>query len=307
MNARGHTDHRQSTTDAGRPMNESAMSTDGGSTSTRTAARPARRAAPPAWPSVALARVGLELRIYFRSRDEMIFGFFYPTVMMLIFGSVFGSQEAAPGVTYPQYFLAGIAATGVMLTSFQSVGVSIAVERDAGDLARLRTTPMPALAYFLGKAGLVLVTTVAGLTLLITVAHLGYDIALPTGTAWLTLAWVVVLGATAGTATGIWVSSLPRSGKSAGTVIPAFAVVLQFISGVFFVFSALPDWMQKVAAVFPLKWLTQGMRSVFLPESAAAAEPAGSWQHGMIALVLTVWIVGATALALRTFRWRKAS
>ncbi|HEY5879312.1 MAG TPA: ABC transporter permease [Nakamurella sp.] len=266
-----------------------------------------RRSAPPSWPTVALARAALEVRVYFRSRDEMIFGFLYPTAMMLIFGSVFGGQEVAPGVTYPQYFLAGIAATGVMLTSFQAVGVGIAVERDAGDLARLRTTPMPPVAYFLGKAGLVLVTTIAQLALLLTVAHLVYDIPLPNGSGWLTFAWVTVLGATAGTATGIWVSSLPRSGKSAGTVIPAIAVVLQFISGVFFVFSALPDWMQKVAAVFPLKWLTQGMRSVFLPESAAAAEVSGSWQHGLIALVLLAWIVGATLLALKTFRWRKAS
>jgi ABC-2 type transport system permease protein len=274
---------------------------------TRTATPTARTAAPPAWPGVALARTVLELRLYFRSRDEMIFGFLYPTAMMLIFGSVFGGQEVAPGVTYPQYFLAGIAATGVMLTSFQSVGVGIAVERDAGDLARLRTTPMPPVAYFLGKAGLVLVTTIAQLALLLTVARLVSSIALPSGSGWLTFAWVTVLGATAGTATGIWVSSLPRSGKSAGTVIPAIAVVLQFVSGVFFVFSELPEWMQKVAAVFPLKWLTQGMRSVFLPDSAAAAEVSGSWQHGLIALVLTAWIVGATVLALKTFRWRKAS
>ena len=55
-------------------------------------------------------------------------------------------------------------------------------------------------------------------------------------------------------------------------------LVLQFISGVFFLYSQLPTWMQKIAAIFPLKWLTQGMRSVFLPESFESREVSGSWQ-----------------------------
>ena len=85
---------------------------------------------------------------------------------------------------------------------------------------------------------------------------------------------------------GIAVSALRGSAASVGTGIAAFAVVLQFFSGVFFAFPELPSWMQQVAALLPLKWLTQGMRSVFLPDEAAAAEVAGSWEHGRTALVL---------------------
>ena len=69
--------------------------------------------------------------------------------------------------------------------------------------------------------------------------------------------------------------------------------MLQFISGVFFVFNDLPTWMQQVASVFPLKWMAQGMRSVFLPPSAESWEVSGSWQHGATAAVLLVWAVAA--------------
>ena len=62
--------------------------------------------------------------------------------------------------------------------------------------------------------------------------------------------------------------------------------MLQFISGVYFVFAELPEWMQSAASVFPLKWMAQGMRSVFLPEGAVVAETSGSWQLGWVALVL---------------------
>ena len=82
-------------------------------------------------------------------------------------------------------------------------------------------------------------------------------------------------------------------------------IVLQFVSGVYFVFSDLPGWMQTAASVFPLRWMTLGMRSVFLPDSYVVAEPGGSWEHGLTALVLLVWLVVGTALCLRTFRWTR--
>jgi ABC-2 type transport system permease protein len=63
--------------------------------------------------------------------------------------------------------------------------------------------------------------------------------------------------------------------------------------------------MQQFAAVFPLKWLCQGMRSVFLPDSFQRQELAGSWELGRVALVLLVWSAVALVLALRTFRWQR--
>ena len=81
------------------------------------------------------------------------------------------------------------------------------------------------------------------------------------------------------------------------------ALVLQFTSGVFFQFSALPPWMQQFAALFPLKWMTQGLRSVFLPESFAAQEVAHSYELPRVALVLGAWCVGGLILCLLTFRW----
>ena len=114
---------------------------------------------------------------------------------------------------------------------------------------------------------------------------------------------MVVLGIAACTLCGIAFSSLPREGKRAPAMVTPVALVLQFISGVFFVYTDLPGWMQQIAAIFPLKWLTQGMRSVFLPDSFAANEPAGTWESGRIALVLAVWVVVGLLLCLRTFRW----
>ncbi len=263
----------------------------------------------PGLPRLAWSRTVFEVRGFFRERDAVVFVFAYPIVMLAIFATVFGrggEVVAGSGVRFPQYFLPGMVATGVMLSSFQNLAISIAAERDDGTLKRLRSTPLPPAAYFLGKTGQVLVTATVQTAVLLAVAALAFDVPLPDEPArWWTFAWVFVLGTAAGAVCGVAYSSVPRSGRSASPVVIPVVIVLQFISGVFFPFEDLPAWMQQLASVFPLKWMAQGMRSVLLPDEAAAVEPTGTWQHGATALVLAVWLVGALVVGVRTFRWRR--
>jgi ABC-2 type transport system permease protein len=256
---------------------------------------------------IGVARGHVELLQFSRERDSMVFIFGFPIILLLIFGSVF-SDEIAPGVSFRQYFTAGMIASGLMITSFQSLAIQIAIERDDGTLHRLAGTPMPKGAFFLGKIILVIVTAAVQTMLLLILGALLFDLQLPSGPGrWLTFGWLSLLGATTFTLLGVAASGVPRSGRSASAVISPIVIVAQFISGVFFVYSDLPPWMQHVASVLPLKWLTQGMRSVFLPDSFAAKEPAGSWEHGRIALVLIAWGIVAAVLAMRTFRWHRRS
>lgn len=257
---------------------------------------------------LALARTAHELRLFFRERDAVFFIFLYPILMLAIFATVFGQEDpfadAGVDVTFAQYFLPGMIATGVMLSSFQNLAIFISVERDEGVLKRLRGTPLPASSYFLGKVGQVLVTTAVQTGLLLVVAATAFGVPLPDDAGrWATFAWVLVLGTAAGAVCGVAFSSLPRSGKSASAVVTPVVLILQFISGVFFQFDTLPGWMQNVASVFPLKWMAQGMRSVFLPDEMLAIEPAGSWQHGATAAILTAYLVVGLTVGARTFRW----
>ncbi|AEI11303.1 ABC transporter permease [Cellulomonas gilvus] len=271
-----------------------------------------RRTAPlPGALRLGVARTRYEVRTFFRERDAVIFIFAYPVIMLAIFATVFGQDGSdidfgGLAVSFPQYFLPGMVATGVMLTSFQNIAISIAVERDEGGLKRLRATPMPASSYFLGKIGQVLVNCLLQMAILLAVAALAFDVPLPDDAAgWGTFAWVFLLGTTTGAVCGVAFSSLPRSGRSASAVVTPIVLVLQFISGVFFRFDELPSWMQQLASVFPLKWMAQGMRSVFLPDEAAVLEVDGTWQHGMTAAVLGAWLVVGLVVGVRTFRWRR--
>ncbi|MFG3418606.1 ABC transporter permease [Micromonospora sp. NPDC049460] len=260
----------------------------------------ARRPGPVA---LGLRQGRLEITQFLRSRESVVFTMGFPVIMIVIFAAIF-DDRIAPGVSYTQYFITGMIATGLMTVSFQNLGIWIPIERDRGVLKRYRGTPMPKWVWFAGKVLMVVAIGIAETVLLLAVSVALFDLELPgTAAKWLTFGWVSVLGVTACTLCGIAISSLARTARSGSAVVTPVALVLQFISGVFFVFTELPSWMQQVAALFPLKWMCQGLRSVFLPESFGAREPGGSFELDRVALVLVAWCVVGLVLCLTTFRW----
>jgi ABC-2 type transport system permease protein len=259
---------------------------------------------PGAW-RLGLLRGGLEVRAFFRRREQAIFTFAFPIVFLFLFASIFSDDVEGAGITASQLYVPAMIAAGIMSTSFQSLGISIAIERDEKQLRRLRGTPMPPAAYFLGKVWLVLVTGLLETAALLLVGVVFYDVDLPAGAGdWLTFGWIFVLGLTGCALLGIAISSVPKSGQSATSVVVLPFLVLQFISGVYIAIGTIPDWMLNIGALFPLKWMCQGLRGVFLPESAAVLEQAGGWEYGRIALILSAWCIGGLVLCLLTFRWK---
>jgi ABC-2 type transport system permease protein len=267
------------------------------------AARTTERTRTPSLARVSLARARIEVLQFFREKDSVAFTFALPIAFLMLFSAVFSGE--INGVSTARYFTAGFIASGIMGSSFQTLAIGIALERDDGSLKRLRGTPMPPAAYLLGKVAMAFVVGVAQLAILLAVATLFYGVPLPDASGWVTLAWVFVLGISACSLLGIAFSAVARSGRSASAVVTLPFLILQFISGVFFVFSDLPARLQEVAALFPLKWMCQGLRSVFLPDSFAGAEPAGAWELTTVAGVLGVWLVLGLAISLRTFRWMR--
>ncbi|MBC7463596.1 MAG: ABC transporter permease [Actinobacteria bacterium] len=253
--------------------------------------------------TLGLRRGKIEIRQFVRQRESVVFTLLFPLILMAIFGSVF-TGEIAFGVTFSQYFLAGMIATGLVNSGFQQLAINIPMERDDGSLKRLRGTPMPVASYFIGKTILVLASIVFQVFFLLLGGLIFFDIRLPsTGAKWLILAAILFIGTAGSTALGTAFSSIPKNGRGASALVTPLVIVLQFFSGVFFVFTQLPQWMQQFAALFPLKWLCQGIRSVFLPDEFAQNEVAHSWETGKTLLVLSIWFVIGLAFSIRTFKW----
>ena len=254
---------------------------------------------------IGLLRSKLELKQFLRQRESVVFTLFFPVILLFIFGSVF-QDTIAPGVTFSQYFVAGMVASGLVNTGFQQLAITIPMEKDDGTLKRLRGTPMSVTSYFIGKALLVTILMIIQTALLLFFGTVLFGLNLPTDmNSWWTFTWLIILGSACSTVLGIAFSVVPKTGRGASAVVSPIVIILQFFSGVFFVFTSLPTWMQQFAALFPLKWLTQGMRSVFLPDDFASQEVAGNWEIGRTALVLFIWLLVGLVLAIKTFKWSR--
>jgi ABC-2 type transport system permease protein len=269
-----------------------------------------RAAVRPSMLRLGTSRIRYETRGYFRSPDAVFFTFLFPLIMLGIFTAAFSaSGDIVPGpgmegISVGAYYLPGMLAAGMLLSGVQNLAVDIATEKSDGTLKRLGGTPLSPVSYFLGKIGQVFVTAVLQAGLLLLVAGTLFGIALPTTSeAWLTFAWVFVLGVATSALCGIALSAVPRSGKSATAVVIPIVLVLQFISGVYLQFSQLPEWMQNIASIFPLKWMAQGMRAVFLPEDFETLEQHGQWDLGWVAVALLAWLVIGLVVSRLTFRW----
>lgn len=254
------------------------------------------------------ARIGVETKMYFRAADTLFFTFLFPFVMLAIFSAAFSAsgEVGPPGaeISIAALYLPAMLSAGIFLSGVQNLAIDIALEKSNGTLKRLGGTPLSPVGYFAGKIGQVFVTGTLQAALLILAGWLVLGIDMPTDPEkWLTFAWVFVLGLTTCALIGIALSALPRTGKSAAAVVIPIGLILQFISGVYLQWNMLPDWLQNIASVFPLKWIAQGMRSVFLPDGWEALEQNASWNLPGVAIALLVWLVVGLVLSRLTFRW----
>src|SRR5262249_8908803 len=121
----------------------------------------------------------IELKQFFGEREAVVFVFLFPPLLQVIFGAVFSQQIGGTGINFRQVFVPGMIASGIMSVSFQSLAIGVAMERDDGTLKRLRGTPMPTSAYFLGKIVLVFVAGVLAVAALLPTAALFLRVHLP--------------------------------------------------------------------------------------------------------------------------------
>ena len=206
---------------------------------------------------------------------------------------VAGTDLLMPTVALPS-ILAGLVAFGVII----GPAYSLAMEREDGTLLQHKALPHGIQSYVTGQVTLHSLGLGPTLAILLVPSFLLFDGLMSEGAAgWATVAWVLGLGLLATMPIGIMIGALVPSVQKVGTwgMLPVLLVTA--ISGIFVPVQALWGWLHPIAQVFPIYWIGLGMRSAFLPDSAAAAELTGSWRTGQTVLVLAAWAVAGLLLA----------
>jgi ABC-2 type transport system permease protein len=83
---------------------------------------------------------------------------------------------------------------------------------------------------------------------------------------------------------------------AAGFVVQVVQMPLMFLSGIFFPFDFMPDFLRSVARLLPLTYLGDGLRQTMVNSTQVAP-------LGIDVVILAGWLVVCLAIAARSFRW----
>lgn len=216
-----------------------------------------------------------------------------------------GTSLLYPSVAMPS-ILGALVAFGVVI----GPAYTLAMEREDGTLLRAKAVPNGLVGYVSGQVLYQSLNIVPSLAVILLPGFLIFDGLMERGVSgWMTVIWVLALGLLATLPIGMIIGSLVPSTQKVGTWGMLPIMVLAGISGIFYSIQQLWGWVQVVAQVFPMYWLGLGMRSAFLPDSAAALEIGGSWRTFETVLVLCAWaVVGllVTPVVLRRMARRQS-
>jgi len=198
-----------------------------------------------------------------------------------------------PNLDDGDYFVPGIMANVVLIATMILMAMTVVREREQGTLERLMVTPLARLEFVIGK--------------LVPVALIGlFDVALVTAVAvgWfgvpfrgdpvaLLLASMLYLMSTLGM--GLLISSYASTQQQA--MLTAFFILMPMVilSGFAFPIRNMPDWIQYVTYLDPLRYYLVVIRDLFLKGGGIASH---TFQYSMMALL------GSSALGLSLIRVR---
>ena len=233
-----------------------------------------------------------EAKLVFREPITWLAAIALPTVILLIFGSMFGPAEPDPalgGLRFIDVFVPSLVVITVGTLGIQTLPIRLATYREKGVLRRLSTTPAHPLRLLVAQLAIYMVTAIVALVLLVIVANVAYAVPLPSQPVYYVVAFL--LGMASLFAIGLLVAALAPSSRVATAVaIPMFFVVM-FLGGVYLPRVYLPDILIRIGDFTPPG--VQGLQDAWLGTAPQLAPLAGM-------AILTV-VLGA--VAVRIFRW----
>ena len=228
-----------------------------------------------------------ERKLFWRNPSAAFFNFLLPLLLLVLTATAFQVDDDSLEVLIP-----GIAGMGVLANTFTSLAFNLTVLREDGVLKRIRGTPIPAGAYLAGLMGSVTLNAFLQVAMVVAIGNLAYGVDWPADPALLVL--FTLLGVACFAALGVAFSHAIPNQDSAPAYTNAVFLPLIFISGVFYSTDNLPEAINLIAEVLPLKHLIDGL---------SAAIVGGDVGVGVAAGVLAAWMIAGVVLAVRFFRW----
>jgi ABC-2 type transport system permease protein len=223
----------------------------------------------------------------FRNRRFLVFSLGFPLVLFLF---IAGSNRNAhlDGISFPLYYMTGMAAWGTM-TAVISSGARIAAERQVGWTRQMRITPLTTAAYFRAK---VLCGYLMALFSLAVLYLAGTSMGVRLSAAeWLTMTALLLIGLVPFAVLGVMLGHL-LSVDSMGPAMGGITTLFALLGGAWGPLATSGVFLSIVKCL-PSYWLVQAAKTAL---GSSGWPPAEAW------VVIAAWTVGLAFVAARVYR-----
>lgn len=251
----------------------------------------------PSAPALLLHQTRYESRIFWRTPISAFFTVIFPLMIFVVFALVFGNEEIEElGINTAQFYAPALAVFSAVSATYTNIAISTTYQRDEGILKRARGTPLPSWIFLGGKIAAAITIAIIGTVVMLSVGGVFFGVRLYADSI-IPLVLTFLVGVATFGALGLLVAAIAPNGSAATAIAQATLLPLAFISGVFLVPGQnTPDWLNAVAAFFPLKHFAEPFTAGFSP----IADHGVQWAD---LAYMAVWGVIALTLAIRWFKW----
>ncbi|MGB5757416.1 MAG: ABC transporter permease [Acidimicrobiales bacterium] len=241
-------------------------------------------------------QVGFDLLIFRRNPAATFFTVVLPLIFLVIFTSIFGNETLSNGAKVATLYVPGILALAIISATAVNLAITMTARRERGVLKRVRGTPIPPWVFVAAQATAGFAISVVMTVVIIVVGRVLFGVSLQAAGVPALLISVLV-GAASFAMIGLALTTIIPSEDAAPAITNAIMLPLYFVSDVFITGDQVPDWVQTVGNLFPIRHLTHALQESFDPFAGATPFPWKNW------LVIAAWGGAAAVVALTRFRW----
>jgi ABC-2 type transport system permease protein len=199
-----------------------------------------------------------------------------------------------PGLRSPPFMVPGIAAMLLVIVTTLTSAMGLAREREMGTLEQVLVTPIRPLLLLVGKMAPFVVIGLVDVMLLVGVGTWLFDIPIRGSPSVFLAGTLLYLMTTLGV--GLLISTMSATQQQAFLGGFLFAMPAIILSGVMTPIRAMPEWLQVVTRLNPLRYYVEVMRGVLL----RGAGFGDLWPQ-----LAALAVLGAAILAVATARFHK--
>jgi ABC-2 type transport system permease protein len=192
------------------------------------------------------------------------------------------------------YFVPSILGLSIMQVGLFAA-IPLVADREKLILKRLGATPLRRWQLVGSNISMRLLIALAQAVIIVAVGSVAFGVEV-TGPLAL-IAFFIVLGSLAFLALGYVIASFATTEDSANGLTSMIQFPMMFLSGTFFALDQMPSWLQSIARLIPLTYLSDALRQVMVDGTAFAPLTT-------CAAVLVGWLVVCFAVASRKFSWQ---